>query len=131
MGMSRENAKELLPIIRAFAEGKEIQFYGGGRWRDLGLTTMVFKAPPDCYRIKPESKYRPFTFEEFLDGYEQHYSRRLVTFAGADNKTSRFTVVTVRWDGVKLSNDTWQTWKELLDMFVWHDGTPIGIRTDE
>lgn len=130
MGMTRENAKELLPIIQAFAEGKEIQFYTCGKWRDMGLPTMVFRLPPEHYRVKPEPKYRPFTFEEFVAGYEKRYSRRLVKFANGDN-TVNYTIVTVRWDGVKLSNDTWPNWQELLYTFAWHDGTPIGVRTNE
>ena len=58
--MTREEAKKLLPIIQAFAEGKTIQFKTKDRpWFDLLDNNLemreVFK-----YRIKPEPKYRPF-----------------------------------------------------------------------
>ena len=60
--MNRSEAKELLPIIQAFAEGKEIEFRSKGfneEWRELkqipGLSYDSFE-----YRVKPESKYRPF-----------------------------------------------------------------------
>ena len=33
--MTREQAKELLPIIQAFAEGKTVQFLDGGKWADV------------------------------------------------------------------------------------------------
>lgn len=52
--MNRERAKELLPIIQAFAEGKEIQYRisGSDSWDDRA-------APPDFdvheWRIKPEA----------------------------------------------------------------------------
>jgi hypothetical protein len=62
--MSREKAKELLPIIQAYAEGKVIQFrQADGVWIDLGLATMVFKGDAEDYRVKPGPTYRPFTLQ--------------------------------------------------------------------
>jgi hypothetical protein len=50
--MTREQAKELLPIIQAFAEGKEIQScLDGVTWFNCGTPTF---SPPNRYRIKPE-----------------------------------------------------------------------------
>ena len=61
--MTREEAKEFLPIIQAFADGKTIEIY------DKDWKTMVFKDPhfdcaPSRYRIKPEPEYRPFKTQE-------------------------------------------------------------------
>ena len=56
--MTRETAKKLLPIIKAFSEGKQIQFFGGTIWEDRN--TLSFDSDPSRYRIKPEPKYRPF-----------------------------------------------------------------------
>ena len=55
--MNRERAKELLPIIQAFAEGKEIQVYNKikGEWFDSS-DIPSFSCGID-YRIKPEPKY--------------------------------------------------------------------------
>ena len=60
--MTREEAKELLPIIQAWAEGKNIQFLSDGEWHDVYETD--FYGNPDKYRIKPEPKYRPFKTQE-------------------------------------------------------------------
>lgn len=62
--MNREEAKELLPIIQAFAEGKTIETYleYDNKWE--GCSNPAFN-PENKYRIKPESKYRPFK-----DAYE-------------------------------------------------------------
>ena len=54
--MNRERAKELLPIIQAFAEGKDIQCKDqDGNWH-----TDVAKYPdfsrPNEWRIKPEPR---------------------------------------------------------------------------
>ena len=59
--MNREQAKALLPIIKAFSEGKTIQWLtGSGEWYDVvGNDTIDFEFLADRktkYRIKPEFK---------------------------------------------------------------------------
>ena len=60
--MTREQAKELLPIIQAYAEGKTIEYsYDGEHWERNDAPVW------DCdvmYRIKPQPKYRPFKNQE-------------------------------------------------------------------
>lgn len=67
--MNRERAKELLPIIQAYAEGKTIQYIGVNfeNWHDvdneLEIDSMRYK-----YRIKPESKYNEiFKLKKMLE----------------------------------------------------------------
>lgn len=57
--MNRQQAKELLPIIQAFAEGKTIQVQEDIDWLYLG-DEIDFNFSPQRYRIKPDPKYRPF-----------------------------------------------------------------------
>ena len=53
--MTREEAKELLPIMQAYAEGKTIQFLNlDDIWEDKD--TLLFLRKPYRYRIKPELK---------------------------------------------------------------------------
>lgn len=53
--MKRQQAKEFLPIIKAFAEGKTIQYYYGADWIDISPDGAVdFSDNPSNYRIKPE-----------------------------------------------------------------------------
>lgn len=58
--MNRQQAQDLLPIIEAYAAGKTIQVKSiiDGLWYDSG--ELRFNLDPQNYRIKPESKYRPF-----------------------------------------------------------------------
>lgn len=54
--MNREKAKELLPIIQAYAEGKTIQQKVGDEWCDLSDPNFVgFDAK--LYRVKSSEKY--------------------------------------------------------------------------
>lgn len=58
--MNRKEAAELLPIIKAFCEGKQIQFLFD-EWKDVDeIGIREFLENPELYRIKPETKYRPF-----------------------------------------------------------------------
>ena len=62
--MTREEAKEMLPIIQAWADGKTIQFRTNNRsWVDLLDNDLEMNALFE-YRIKPEQKYRPFKNQE-------------------------------------------------------------------
>ena len=54
--MNREQAKELLPIIQAFAEGKDVQFwFAPGRFWCTDKQNPEFD-PKDKWRVKPEPR---------------------------------------------------------------------------
>lgn len=58
--MNRKEAAELLPILKAFSEGKEIEaVYKGTKAPWFEVEEMFFDKRT-IFRIKPESKYRPF-----------------------------------------------------------------------
>lgn len=55
--MNREQAKELLPIIEAYANGEVIQYKAAsGKWRTLGDDYYKFDSSPKKYRIKPKPR---------------------------------------------------------------------------
>ena len=63
--MTREEAKELLPIIQAFADGKMIQdSIDGSKWFDTDEINLEYEGQKIKHRIKPEPKYRPFKTQE-------------------------------------------------------------------
>jgi hypothetical protein len=54
--MKKEQAKEFLPLIQAWADGKDLQikFIGTGKWEDINPKAfLVFDKDPSEYRIKP------------------------------------------------------------------------------
>ncbi len=68
--MNRERAAALLPIIKAFAEGKEIQVRNhNGTWRsssrlDKRYDEYSFDVGDLDYRVKPEPVLRPWLSSE-------------------------------------------------------------------
>ena len=68
---TKEDAKKLWPIMKAYSEGKKIQFFNGEEWVDKEILTFV--SEPHRYRIKPKTKYRPFkNAEECLEEIQKH-----------------------------------------------------------
>lgn len=59
--MNRERARELLPVIKALANGEEIEFKHisiSGDWKNLSTALMVNEFPNNAYsyRIKPKPR---------------------------------------------------------------------------
>ena len=53
--MTKERAKELLPIIEAFSEGKTIQYKKNDVWEDCFYQTDIsFDRNSTSYRVKPD-----------------------------------------------------------------------------
>lgn len=65
--MNRQQVKELLPIIQAYAEGKQIEIKTkeGKSWITLEEDDIQYLDFKKCdFRIKPEPKFRPFNNKE-------------------------------------------------------------------
>lgn len=65
MKINKETILKLNPLFQAIAEGKAIQVESGDDWIDIdfngeGVNVSTLITCPECYRIKPEPKYRPF-----------------------------------------------------------------------
>ena len=119
--MTREDAKELLPIIRALAEGKNVQFLSDGEWHDINQAD--FTCYPDKYRIKPEPKYRPFkTQEECWQEMLKHQPFGWVRSTISDN----LYLIEYISDDIDY-NRTFASYNEAFEWVKFADGTPFGV----
>ena len=125
--MNRQEAKELLPIIQAFAEGKTILVQEDIDWCYLG-NESDFNLNPQRYRIKPEPKYRPFKdaeecWQEMQKhqpfGWLKHKTDNVYSFISKIDKDCCYFAVNVYW-----SFDT------LFKTKTFIDGTPFGIKEE-
>ena len=97
--MNRQEAKQLLPIIKAFSEEKVIQWLNDeGGWEDIPKNEdMDFEdiaGFAGSYRIKPSPTYRPFAnAEECWQEMQKHQPvgwvkrdgmRDCISFSGVD-----------------------------------------------
>lgn len=129
--MIREQAKELLPIIQAFAEGKHIQWRNHCKnWIDVderdGLNTEF---PLSVYRIKPEPKYRPFkTKEECWNEMLKHQPFGWIKYG-----ESICNIHNIYSDSITISACEELYSHEFNISFVnstFVDGTPFGIKEE-
>lgn len=123
--MDRKQAKEFLPIIQAFADGKEIESYQYGGW---GIATCPsFNGEPRYYRIKSEPKYRPFKdAEECWQEMQKHQPFGWVTKEGDYNFIDE-----VSESGLSVSDIDKYNYEEAFDAYTFADGTPFGIKEEE
>ena len=62
--MTQEEVKMRAELYSALAEGKTIQVKNNGTWEDVKIEGLNKIYDYNNYRIKPESKYRPFKTQE-------------------------------------------------------------------
>lgn len=119
--MTREEAKQLLPIIQAYAEGKTIQLRERSNcpncYVDLGNNVHFDTYPAEYYRIKPEPKYRPFKdAEECWNEMQKHQPFGWVKYKD-ENKYTTYCNIDGNCD-----------FEADFDDFTFVDGTPFGIK---
>lgn len=117
--MDRKEAKEILPIIQAFAEGKTIQRFDNDLelWFDFKDSNINLYA--SRYRIKPESKYRPFkTLEECWDEMHKHPDFGWVRV----KETSAYLPIEKVSDFINYT--------AIFEEYEFTDGTPFGIKEE-
>lgn len=123
--MNRQQAKELLPIIQAFAEGKIIQFKNAfGNWVDC-CDGALFRYPPKDYRIKLEPKYRPFkNREECWEEMQKHQP-----FGWVKAYYGQFVITEIRGSKATIGrNDRLLDFDYIFSNYKFADGTPFGIK---
>lgn len=131
--MDREKAKALLPIIQAFAEGKTIQIRNeAGNWEDSIIDKILFCNAANCYRIKPEPKYRSFNdTEECWQEMLKHQPFGWIK----DKQDGTYVLITSVDDeedsgGMSINGNMGWNFGGLMDNYTFADGTPFGIKEE-
>ena len=128
--MDRNQAKALLPIIKAFAEGKEIESRCIKGDKSLWYDDEDPSFDDDFeYRIKTEPKYRPFANAEecWVEMCKHHPFGWVKTKQG----THRLIVLI---DEERLmagaQNIEWSYRTLFNEKFTFVDGTPFGVKVE-
>ena len=123
--MTREEAKEWLPIIQAYADGKTIQF------RERDIEEPSFDGCLNEYRIKPEPKYRPFkTQEECWQEMHKHPDFGWVKNKQNNSYCKISRIARYYTEERILCVGCSYTLAIAFDSFIFTDGTPFGIQED-
>ena len=122
--MNRKQMKELLPIIQAFVDGKQIQFLRI-EWEDIDKLTDDLFINPELYRIKPEPKYRPFAnAEECWQEMQKHQP-----FGWVKASHRYFNIIGIKDDCINFgAKDNWLDYAYLFTDYKFVDGSVFGIK---
>ena len=123
--MTPDIAKELLPIIQAYAEGKQIQLFKGDKWVDMEYP--IFSEEPCLYRIKPESKYRSFkSVEECWKEMQKHQPFGWVKYGESICNIQNITSDSITI--IDYEEIYFLRFSESFTNLTFIDGTPFGIK---
>ena len=135
--MTREEAKQLLPVIQAFADGKMVQvrINNDSSWTDLLDNDLKISNLYE-YRIKPEPKYRPFkSQEECLQEMLKHHpfgwlkSKMNGRFSciGEVYGSDEFETVYI---ALSTSESLSRSSDSMFEQYTFYDGTTFGIKEE-
>jgi hypothetical protein len=120
--MTRERAKQILPLLQAYAEGKTIQIKADDGWEDLNEPS--FAEPFDSlYRVKPEPKYRPFASKE--ECWNEMLKHQPFGWVRSEYG-GYFFIDSIRENGGYHGSASF-TFEELFEQCTFPDGTPFGV----
>ena len=131
--MTREEIKKVLPVIQAFTEGKVIQTKNGdetwitiGKEADLNIESLA--EYPDCFRVKPEPKYRPFKdADECLQEILKHKP-----FGWVKYQCDFFQIIHVDDNligyGSACGTILHSKFEDIFKDSTFADGTPFGVK---
>lgn len=129
--IKRNEAKILVPIISAYAEGRILQYKEKEVWRDIedseGLSIKTIIEEAENYRIKPE--YRPFAnTEECWQEMLKHQPFGWVK----DRNGSKFIIGAVDSDNtIFICDYGTRTFDEVFEKYTFEDGTQFGVKVEE
>lgn len=129
--MNRKEAAVLLPIIKAFSEGKEIEgIYKGTKSPWFKVEDMDFDSGI-IFRIKPEPKYRPFAnAEECWAEMQKHQP-----FGWLERVGCRYNIVSVSNIDVSMANVSGEIltlrFCDVMETDTFADGTTFGVNVEE
>ena len=124
--MTRQEAKNMLPIIQAFAEGKTVEYQNVHReW--IEVKNPSFSEHYTEYRIKPEPKYRPFAnAEECWQEMQKHQP-----FGWIKASHGQFFIIGFRNDEVSFGvNNNWHGYNYMFESYTFTDGSVFGIKEE-
>lgn len=128
--MNRKEAAELLPIIKAFSEGKEIEgLYKGTKSPWFKIKDMDFNEGI-IFRIKPEPKYRPFTNAE--ECWQEMLKLQPFGWVKMKDTESGYYILKGIANQVVIGlNETPFSYKKVFKYYIFADGLPFGVKVEE
>ena len=126
--MTREEAKELLPIMQAYVDRKQIQWkHISGMWMD---TTEPLWDNKTSYRVKPETKYRPFkNTDECWQEMLKHQPFGWLKHKDDNEFRCILKITDSRISMIDICEEVaFYDCNETFKQYTFADGTPFGVK---
>lgn len=125
--MDRNQAKELLPIIKAFSEGKTIEMKCAESW--IEIEDICDFHSSSTFRIKPEPKYRPFKdAEECWHEIRKH--EPFIKYKTIESSKDVYLIIQrIKTDGIETDVERLD-FETAFECFTFADGTPFGVKVE-
>ena len=137
--MNRNQAKKFYPILQAFAEGEAIECRTkpsalSKSWQDMNDWTEMKEIEfwkHTEYRIKPESKYRPFKdTKECWQEMQKHQPFGWI-IGKEDEHHSLITSIIADEEEVDINGISGFVLDEIMEHYTFVDGLPFGVKVEE
>lgn len=122
----KKDIDKIMPILQALEKGKTIQFAAlVNEWVDInsdedGILLETLINNPQAFRVKPESKYRPFKdAEECWQEMQKHQPIGYTKLIGE----IEYSFITDVDDTINYS--------DAIKEYTFADGTPFGVKVWE
>lgn len=111
--------ESIIPVMREYANGKQIQVKEGDIWIDVLNPNFTWG---DEYRVKPEIIYEPFTIEDAPFFREKWIKRE------NDGEISKISAYNNKKIAVIGTNpqSIWLSYGEVFDLYLFEDGSRFG-----
>lgn len=126
--MTREETEKRIKVMQAFVDGKDVEVLNTDKWE---LVSNPSWSPNTKYRIKPESKYRPFeSAQECIEEMKRHEP-----FGWVKGYKCFYNIVSVSNIDVSMANVSGDIvtldFIEVMEDNTFADGTPFGVKIEE
>ena len=113
--MTKEETKERIKVMQAYVDGKQIQYFDGRVWCDSADPAWN---PCKKYRIKPETKYRPFSNTE--ECWKEMQKHQPFGWLKTDDG----------YEPIQHVNEV-DDFNATFKYCTFADGTPFGVKVEE
>lgn len=136
MKINKETIQKLNPLFQAIAEGKTIQVESEDDWMDIdfggeGVNASTLITCPECYRIKPGAKYRPFKNKKECWAEMQNH----LPFGWLVDEDDYRSIAICDDESIEVPSfvDDYFviSFKEAMESYTFADGTPFGMKVEE
>lgn len=136
MTINKEIIRRTSLFLQAIVEGKTIQMNEGAVWKDIdidgeGIDISMLITCPECYRIKPGAKYRPFKNKKECWAEMQNH----LPFGWLVDEDSYRSIAICDDESIEVPSfvdDAFViSFKEAMEGYTFADGTPFGMKVEE